>query len=98
MATFNLLGVLTSLLFAGDANFSAAIQSDPAPKLSLSMVGEEAIVMKPIKPFQAGQVRCHGIFWMARSLGNQETLNPGDRVNIVGQENITLLVEPLPKQ
>lgn len=95
MATFNLLGVLTSLLFTGEAALPAAFYPAPTSKLSLSMVGKEAIITKQIKPFHAGQVRCYGTFWTARAVNNNVTLNLGDRVSIVGQENITLLVEPI---
>jgi membrane-bound ClpP family serine protease len=90
MAEFNLLGVFTSLLSSGG---SSAFQTAGVPSLP-GFSKSEAIVVKAIEPFRPGRIRFQGSWWSARCKGNM-TLLPGERVNVVGRQNITLLVEPV---
>ena len=52
-----------------------------------------ACVDTPIYPNQSGRVKAAGSWWPARCRDNV-VLQQGDTVNIVGIENITLLVVP----
>ena len=55
-----------------------------------TLVGQEATVSTPCMPI--GQVRVQGELWRARC---DAGAIPGDRVRIVGREDLTLLVEPV---
>ncbi|WAL61681.1 NfeD family protein [Thermocoleostomius sinensis] len=90
MADFNLLKGLTSLL---SSKGSSAFQTVGVPSLP-GFSRSEAIVVKAIEPFRAGRVRFQGSWWSARCQGNV-TLPPGERVSVIGRQNITLLVEPV---
>ncbi|MGC9502944.1 NfeD family protein [Baaleninema sp.] len=52
-----------------------------------------AIVSKPISPSIPGRVHFKGSWWKATCRGAM-TLNPGDRVRVIGRDDITLIVEP----
>ena len=54
----------------------------------------EATVDMVIQPGTTGYVRFQGSWWPARC-EQQITIAPGEVVNVVGHENITLLVEPV---
>ena len=54
------------------------------------VVGKAAEVVEVITPDKPGRVRFEGTTWAAESY--TETFNPGDRVEILKQENITLIV------
>jgi membrane-bound ClpP family serine protease len=92
MADFNLLGVLTSLLSRGG---SGAFQTAGVPSLP-GFSKSEAVVVKAIEPFRPGRIRFQGSWWSARCK-RDITLLPGERVSVVGRQNITLLVEPMPE-
>ncbi|GAB4383548.1 MAG: hypothetical protein Kow00121_45620 [Elainellaceae cyanobacterium] len=53
----------------------------------------KAVVDEPISPYHAGRVRFQGSWWSARCSQNV-TLDPGTVVYVVGNQGITLLVEP----
>ncbi len=59
-------------------------------RMPTDAVGEHAEVLEKISPDQAGRVRYRGTSWKAVSL--TETFTPGDRVSIVEQDGITLVV------
>jgi tetratricopeptide (TPR) repeat protein len=63
------------------------------PNGSLGHQNRQAIVQQTIQPNQRGRVRYWGSDWFARC--HQDIfISPGEIVDIVGVENITLLVEP----
>jgi tetratricopeptide (TPR) repeat protein len=66
-------------------------QSMPAG--SSGYQNRQAIVQQTIQPKQRGRVRYWGSDWFARCL-QDIFISPGEIVDIVGVENITLLVEP----
>jgi len=89
MAIHNLLRIFTSLLFSGDPVIPAT------PVVSLPQFSKyEATVVKAIEPLRTGQIRFQGSWWSARCQRNI-VLRPGELVNVVGRQNITLLVEPI---
>jgi membrane protein implicated in regulation of membrane protease activity len=90
MAEFNLLRVLTSLL---SSEGSSAFQTAGVPSLP-GFSKSEAIVVKAIEPYRTGRVRFQGSWWSARCK-RDITLSPGERVSVIGRQNITLLVEPV---
>lgn len=90
MAELNLLRVFTSLLFSG-----GSVPFSPAPVASLpAFPRQEATVAKTIAPYRTGQIRFQGSWWSARCQSDI-VLQPGEQVNVVGRQNITLLVEPV---
>lgn len=89
MAIHNLLRIFTSLLFSG----GSVIPDTPAVALP-PLSKYEATVVKAIEPFRTGQIRFQGSWWSARCQ-RDIVLQPGERVNVVGRQNITLLVEPI---
>jgi membrane protein implicated in regulation of membrane protease activity len=54
-----------------------------------TLIGREAVVTEPCRP--VGQVRLDGEIWEARC---DVGASPGDRVRIVGRDDLTLVVEP----
>lgn len=94
MAELNLLKLFTSLLFSGGSVISTpsipATSIAPLPQFSK----HEATVVKAIEPLKTGQIRFQGSWWSARCQ-QDITLQPGELVNVVGRQNITLLVEPI---
>lgn len=54
----------------------------------------KAIVDATIAPGHTGRVRYQGSWWSARC-DRDITLSPGEAVQVIGRQNITLLVEPL---
>jgi membrane protein implicated in regulation of membrane protease activity len=57
---------------------------------------KKATVSTTIHPYKTGRIRFQGSWWSARCEGNM-TLYAGQIVQIVGRQNITLLVEPAVK-
>lgn len=64
-----------------------------SPVVDYSTVTGEAIVDTLIEPSQPGRVKFQGSWWSARCDRNL-TIPPGEVVQVIGRENITLLVEP----
>ena len=63
------------------------------PNAGLGYQNRQAIVQQAIQPQQRGRVRFWGSDWFARC--DQEiTISPGEVVDVIGVESITLLVEP----
>jgi membrane protein implicated in regulation of membrane protease activity len=54
-----------------------------------TLIGEEAVVTTPCRP--DGQVRLGGEIWAARCSSGASA---GDRVRVIGRDDLTLLVEP----
>lgn len=95
MAELNLLRVFSSLLFSGGLFSGGSVSFPPTPVPSLPLFSrQEATVVKAIVPFRTGQIRFQGSWWSARCQ-RDITLQPGERVSVVGRQNITLLVEPV---
>jgi membrane protein implicated in regulation of membrane protease activity len=57
---------------------------------------KKATVSTTIYPYKIGRIRFQGSWWSARCERNM-TLDVGQVVQIVGRQNITLLVEPAVK-
>ena len=53
-----------------------------------------AVVTQTIRPNSTGRVKANGSWWSARC-GRSLVLKPGTLVNVVGRDNITLIVEPV---
>lgn len=57
--------------------------------------GETAIVHEKIQPGKLGRVRFQGSYWFARC-EQDLTLKPGETVQVINLEKITLIVTPIP--
>jgi len=55
-----------------------------------ALIGRHGVVIKEIKPMHAGQVKIKGEIWRAES---QVNLLPGDKVEVVGIEGVSLQVK-----
>jgi membrane protein implicated in regulation of membrane protease activity len=60
------------------------------PGASRDLVGVRATVAEKITPDKPGRVRLRGTTWQARSF--DETLEPGETVEVLGNDNLTLIV------
>ncbi|EKQ67645.1 membrane protein implicated in regulation of membrane protease activity [Leptolyngbyaceae cyanobacterium JSC-12] len=84
------LKTVYSLFFAGVEDAESGRSRQTADS---SFYGK-GIVSETIAPHQTGRVRFQGSWWSA--LCEQEvTLPPGKMVQVIGRQNITLLVQPL---
>lgn len=56
----------------------------------------KAVVVSPIRGFQEGRIKLHGIFWFAKLAHPNELclLECGSLVTIIGRERNTLVVRP----
>ncbi len=91
MTAFNPIKVLSALLFEDTPRCE---EVTPARTGSSQSIRKWAIVSSTIVPFQGGRVQFQGSWWPARC--DQEiTLLPGDIVQVIGRQNITLLVQPV---
>ncbi len=52
-----------------------------------------AIVEETIRPNHSGRVRFQGSWWFARCQADV-TIKPGEEVDVIGNQGITLLVDP----
>ncbi len=57
------------------------------------MVGQVAVATEPLAP--EGLVKVAGEIWRSRLTGGEEKAAPGEKVKVVGVENLTLLVSKL---
>lgn len=74
---------------------SIGVQKQPALGVNLiDRFGTRAIVDEEIRPDCIGRVRYQGTYWPARC-DLEIVLPSGEIVCVVGQENLTLLVQPL---
>lgn len=85
----NIVIKLLSPLFVS----KSTAQTLPTPRNDDS--APRAIVAQAIQPGQAGRVRFRASWWYARC-ASDVMLPPNSVVYVVGRQNITLLVEPLP--
>lgn len=53
-----------------------------------------AIVEETIRPNHSGRVRFQGSWWFARC-PQDVTIEPGNEVRVIGNQGITLLIEPV---
>lgn len=93
MPALNLLGAIASILSQGGSPRFLTAHFFTPPSMP-TLLRQEATVVKTIEPFKPGRVRFQGSWWFARCDQNI-TLLPGKLVNVVGRDNITLIVEPV---
>jgi membrane protein implicated in regulation of membrane protease activity len=60
------------------------------PGMADDLVGARATVVERIGPQDPGRVRLRGTTWQASSF--DETIEPGETVEVLGNENLTLIV------
>ena len=89
---FKLLRSLAGLLLPDVQDQAHSVQSAP-PSLHPGYPDGQGIAYKTIRPHQTGRVQVHGSSWPARCEQPIEIL-PGEIVDIVGRQQLTLLVEP----
>lgn len=65
-----------------------------APQCVAFELNNEAIVTQTIAPDQKGQVKFQGSWWTARC-HSKACLRPGDLVQVIHRQNLTLYVEPV---
>lgn len=90
---FNLRRVFQVFQSAEASNLSSKPAPRPVSPASLGYLNRQAIVQQVIKLQQRGRVRFAGSDWFARC-DQDVTIHPGEIVDVIGAENITLLVEP----
>ena len=88
---WNVVGFAAGLAcFAGEVVFwHRTVRGRRAAVGAQTMIGESATVVSPCRP--TGQVRLSGEIWAARCEGGAD---PGDTVEVVAREGLTLVVEP----
>lgn len=59
-------------------------------------ISAEAIIDRVVHPGKEWRVRYQASFWKARAAGPQMDLAPGDRVRVVGRQNLALLIQASP--
>ena len=64
------------------------------PDVTDDFIGKQTLVTKAVVKGQFGQVRFKGALWKAETVSDA-VMEPGQYVRIVGQESITLRVEPI---
>ena len=62
----------------------------PDKRMEEGPMGDTAVVIQSISPDKPGRVKYQGTSWSAVSY--TETLDPGEEVTILGQENLTFIV------
>lgn len=59
-----------------------------------SLIGQDAVVLEEIDNLnEKGKVRVNGLEWTARTLENQEIIQPGDIVSILSISGVKLIVK-----
>ena len=58
------------------------------------MIGEKAMVVKPIQPFSIGQVKVNGQIWSAVGKTPETSIEQGKEVKIHAIEGVKLVVVP----
>ncbi len=59
-----------------------------------ALIGKEALVIKPIRPFRVGQVKIDGLVWSAAAEDEQASIESGTAVKIERIEGVKLIVSP----
>ena len=62
------------------------------------IVSAEAVIDRVVHPGKEWRVRYQASFWKARAAGPHLDLEPGDRVRVVGRQNLSLLIQASPLQ
>ena len=69
----------------------------PFPSNELSLAQRQGRIDRQVTVQNPGRVYFYATYWPARlsSTATLNELNPGDQVEVVGREGLTLLVKPL---
>lgn len=104
--TFGLILLVALPALIWTLNSRRAASSLPFPiterlKPQIEMIGREAVVVSPVGQGFRGTVKLEGELWLARLVaedgkGYPAELESGARVRVVDQQDLLLLVEPLP--
>ena len=70
-------------------------EEEDDPMVAAQYLGREVMVVAEAAPGRPTLVELNGANWQARGEG-QAPLRLGDRVRVVGRENLTLVVAPIP--
>lgn len=70
--------------------FSKIFRGNLLPGLEDDYAGKSAVVIEEINPEKPGRVRFQGTSW--RAISYDETLAPGEKVEILKEENLTFVV------
>lgn len=74
-------------VFSGFSKSRPSMSQNPP-----EFLGEKVTVLQPITPIQPGMVEMHGTNWKARA---EVAIPAGTVVEIIGNENLTLVVKPI---
>ncbi|MGD1808825.1 NfeD family protein [Dapis sp. BLCC M126] len=75
--------------------FNGVLQNSSSDNPYLLAMSKEAVVDEIIRPNELGRIRYRGSIWNAKSL-QETTIYPEDIVYVVGNDNITLIVDTFP--
>lgn len=79
---------------AGNSNSQINENLDILPGVFLEVSETTAIVAQVIRPGELGRVNYQATSWPARCI-HDVILSPDDIVQVIGRDNITLLVQPV---
>ena len=75
--------------------FNGVLKNSSSDNPYLLNVSKEAVVDEIIRPNELGRIRYRGSLWNAKCL-QENTIYPEEVVYVVGNDNITLIVDTFP--